>query len=70
MTKLATVILPRGARLEESPIEALEAYTTVESVNGGRHSASPSTVWTCPSARSICNSCSRQALRYMPSRAG
>ena len=35
MTKLATVILPRGARLEESPIEALEAYTTVESVNGG-----------------------------------
>ena len=35
LTKLATVILPRGARLEESPIEALEAYTTVESVNGG-----------------------------------
>lgn len=35
MTKLATVIMPRGARLEESPIEALEAYTTVESVNGG-----------------------------------
>lgn len=35
LTKLATVITPRGARLEESPIEALEAYTTVESVNGG-----------------------------------
>ena len=35
MTKLATVILPRGKRLEESEIDALEAYTTVESVNGG-----------------------------------
>lgn len=35
MTKLATVILPRGARLNSSPIEALEAYLTVESVNAG-----------------------------------
>lgn len=35
LTTLATVIMPRGARLDESPIEALEAYTTVESVNGG-----------------------------------
>ncbi len=35
LTQLATVIVPRGARLEESPIEALEAYTTVEGVNGG-----------------------------------
>ena len=35
LTKLATVIMPRGARLEESPIEGLDAYTTVDSVNGG-----------------------------------
>lgn len=35
MSKLATVIMPRGARLEDSPIDALEAYLTVESVNGG-----------------------------------
>lgn len=35
MLSLATVIMPRGNRLEESPIEALEAYLTVESVNGG-----------------------------------
>lgn len=35
LTKLATVIMPRGARLDDSPIEALEAYTTVASVNGG-----------------------------------
>lgn len=31
----ATVILPFGARLETSPIESLEAYLTVESVNQG-----------------------------------
>ena len=31
----ATVILPLGAMLDESPIEALEAYTDVSSVNGG-----------------------------------
>lgn len=31
----ATVILPFGARLETSPIESLEAYLTVESVNRG-----------------------------------
>lgn len=31
----ATVIVPTGARLDESPIEALDAYLTVESVNGG-----------------------------------
>lgn len=35
MTSYATVIIPRGARLEDSPIEGLEAYTTVESVNAG-----------------------------------
>ena len=35
MTEFATVILPLGKQLEESPIEALEAYTTVESVNSG-----------------------------------
>lgn len=35
LTEFATVILPLGARLDESPIEALDAYLTVESVNGG-----------------------------------
>ena len=30
---IATAIIPLGSRLEESPIEALEAYTTVNSVN-------------------------------------
>lgn len=35
MTSYATVTIPRGARLEDSPIEGLEAYTTVESVNAG-----------------------------------
>lgn len=33
--EIATVIIPRGERLEESPIEGLEAYLTVESVNDG-----------------------------------
>lgn len=32
---IATVIIPRGERLDESPIEGLEAYLTVESVNEG-----------------------------------
>lgn len=31
VTDLATVIVPRGSRLDESPIEGLEAYTTVAS---------------------------------------
>lgn len=31
----ATVIVPLGARLEDSPIEALDAYLTVEDVNDG-----------------------------------
>lgn len=35
MSNLATVLLPLGARLEESSIEALEQYTDVSSVNGG-----------------------------------
>lgn len=35
LTEFATVILPLGNRLEESPIEALDAYLTVESVNDG-----------------------------------
>lgn len=35
MTEYATVILPLGKMLDESPIEALEAYLTVESVNSG-----------------------------------
>ncbi len=32
---LATAVIPLGARLEESPIEGLEAYTDITSVNGG-----------------------------------
>lgn len=32
---IATCCIPLGARLDESPIDALEAYTTIESVNGG-----------------------------------
>mgnify|MGYP002987572688 FL=1 len=34
-TEYATAIVPLGNRLDESPIEALDAYLTVESVNGG-----------------------------------
>lgn len=34
-SEFATVIVPLGERLEESPIEALDAYLTVESVNDG-----------------------------------
>ena len=34
-TDYCTVLLPLGERLEDSPIEALEAYLTVESVNQG-----------------------------------
>lgn len=34
-TEFATVIVPLGNRLDDSPIEALDAYLTVESVNGG-----------------------------------
>lgn len=34
-TEFATVIVPLGKRLEDSPIEALDAYLTVESVNQG-----------------------------------
>ena len=32
---LATAVIPLGARLEESPIEGLEAYTDITSVNNG-----------------------------------
>lgn len=35
MTDLVTVLVPRGERLDESPIEALDAYLTVASVNNG-----------------------------------
>lgn len=35
MSEFATVIVPLGSRLEESPIEALDAYVTVESANEG-----------------------------------
>lgn len=35
MTDIATVIVPRGARLDESPIKALDAYLTVSGVNNG-----------------------------------
>lgn len=34
-TEFATVIVPLGSRLEDSPIEALDAYLTVESMNHG-----------------------------------
>lgn len=34
-TEFATVIVPLGNRLEDSPIETLDAYLTVESVNHG-----------------------------------
>lgn len=34
-TEFATVIIPLGKRLDDSPIEALDAYLTVESVNSG-----------------------------------
>lgn len=34
-TEIATVIIPLGAKLEESPIEALEQRLTIESVNNG-----------------------------------
>lgn len=34
-TEFATVIVPLGSRLDNSPIEALDAYLTVESVNNG-----------------------------------
>lgn len=34
-TEFATVLVPLGGRLDESPIEALDAYLTVESVNNG-----------------------------------
>ncbi|MCI8506907.1 MAG: hypothetical protein HFI67_12065 [Lachnospiraceae bacterium] len=35
-SEIYTMCLPLGARLEESPIEALDAYLTIESVNGGK----------------------------------
>lgn len=34
--ELATAVIPLGARLEESPIKALEAYTDITSVNDGK----------------------------------
>lgn len=34
-TEFATVLVPLGDRLDDSPIEALDAYLTVESVNNG-----------------------------------
>lgn len=33
---IITCLIPLGAKLEESEIEGLEAYTTIESVNGGK----------------------------------
>ena len=35
LTELATVIIPRGKKLDKSPIKDMDAYTSVESVNGG-----------------------------------
>lgn len=34
--ELVTAVIPLGARLDESPIKALEAYTDITSVNGGK----------------------------------
>lgn len=34
-TDIATAIIPLGAKLDDSPIEALDAYLDVKSVNGG-----------------------------------
>ena len=36
LSEIATAIIPLGERLEESPIEGLEARLTIESVNDGR----------------------------------
>lgn len=33
---IATAVIPLGAKLDKSPIEGLEAYTTIESVNDGK----------------------------------
>ena len=33
---LYTCVIPKGARLEKSPIEGLEAYVDITSVNGGK----------------------------------
>lgn len=35
-TDIATAVIPLGARLDQSVIEGLDAYTTIESVNGGK----------------------------------
>ena len=35
-SELYTCVIPKGARLEESPIEGLEAYVDIKSVNGGK----------------------------------
>lgn len=37
MEDIVTRIIPLGTRLDESPIEALDAYLTIESVNGGKN---------------------------------
>lgn len=35
MSEYSTVLMPRGAKLDESPIESVDAYLDVSSVNGG-----------------------------------
>ncbi len=35
MSELVTVVMPRGVKLEQSPIESLDAYLDVSEVNGG-----------------------------------
>lgn len=35
-TDIATAVIPLGARLDQSVIEGLDAYTTIESVNSGK----------------------------------
>ena len=37
MSDICTVVIPLGAKQDESPIPALESYLTIESVNGGKN---------------------------------
>ena len=44
LTELVTVVIPKGKKLEKSPIKDMDAYTTVESVNNGSIRVSGQTV--------------------------
>lgn len=46
MSEYATVLMPRGAKLKSSPIESIDAYLDVSSVNGGsRYVTIDSWIW-------------------------